>query len=43
MVEKGVGETVFRSFKGERYTYPEPEMTDCACPYDAVWAHRTQK
>jgi len=41
VVEKGAGQTVFRSFRGERYTYPEPEETDCACPYDAVWAHRT--
>ena len=42
VVERGVGETVFRNFKGERYSYPEPEVTDCACPYDAVWINRAQ-
>ena len=35
--------TVFRNFKGERYVYPEPEVTDCACPYDAVWTQRTPR
>ena len=41
VVERGAGETVFRSFRGERYSYPEPEETDCACPYQSVWTQRT--
>jgi lysine 2,3-aminomutase len=32
--------TVFRNFKGERYSYPEPEETDCSCPYDSEWQAR---
>lgn len=27
----------FRSYKGERYVYPEPRESDCTCPYDEVW------
>lgn len=30
-------ETVFRNYRGERYSYPEPKETDCSCPYDEVW------
>lgn len=37
VLERLAHETVLRNFKGERYTYPEPEETDCSCPYDAVW------
>ncbi|MDC0708926.1 KamA family radical SAM protein [Stigmatella sp. ncwal1] len=37
VVERGEHETVFRNYKGERYVYPEPEETDCSCPYDEVW------
>jgi lysine 2,3-aminomutase len=37
VVERGAHETVFRNYKGERYAYPEPEETDCSCPYDEVW------
>jgi lysine 2,3-aminomutase len=37
VVERGTQETVFRNFKGERYAYPEPEETDCSCPYEATW------
>ncbi len=37
VVERRQGETVLRNYKGERYVYPEPEQTDCACPYDQVW------
>jgi lysine 2,3-aminomutase len=29
--------TRLRSFRGEAYVYPEPEETDCRCPYDEVW------
>jgi lysine 2,3-aminomutase len=37
VVERAKDQTVFRNFKGERYAYPEPEETDCSCPYDASW------
>jgi lysine 2,3-aminomutase len=37
VLERSATETVFRNFKGERYAYPEPEQTDCTCPYDSVW------
>ncbi len=40
VVERGERETIFRNFKGERYAYPEPEETDCSCPYDEVWRSR---
>jgi lysine 2,3-aminomutase len=30
-------QTLFRNYKGETYAYPEPEETDCSCPYDEVW------
>ena len=29
-------ETSFRNYRGEAYTYPEPEETDCSVPYDEV-------
>ena len=37
VVERGAKETLFRNFKGERYAYPEPEETDCSCPYEESW------
>ena len=37
VVERGPGQTVLRNYKGERYVYPEPEQTDCSCPYDEQW------
>lgn len=40
VVERGGAQTVLRNYRGERYAYPEPEETDCACPYDAVWTNR---
>ena len=40
VVERRASETVFRNFRGERYAYPEPEETDCSCPYDEVWRSR---
>jgi lysine 2,3-aminomutase len=40
VVERGEHETIFRNYKGERYAYPEPEETDCSCPYDEVWRAR---
>lgn len=39
-VERSARETVFRNYRGDRYTYPEPEQTDCDCPYDPVWLVR---
>lgn len=41
VIERREGETLFRNFRGEAYAYPEPEETDCSCPYDEVW--RAQK
>jgi len=40
VVERRGRETVFRNFRGETYSYPEPEETDCSCPYDEVWRSR---
>jgi len=40
VVERRGHETVFRNYRGEPYVYPEPEETDCSCPYDAVWVAR---
>jgi lysine 2,3-aminomutase len=40
VVERRSTETVFRNFRGETYRYPEPEETDCSCPYDEVWRRR---
>jgi lysine 2,3-aminomutase len=39
-LERGPRETVFRNYLGDRYTYPEPEETDCQCPYESVWLAR---
>ncbi len=40
VVERRPTETVLRNYRGERSVYPEPEATDCSCPYDAVWTAR---
>lgn len=32
--------TQFRNYLGQPYEYPEPQETDCSCPYDAVWTAR---
>ena len=40
VVERRGSETLFRNFRGETYTYPEPSETDCSCPYDEVWRGR---
>jgi len=37
VIERGPDRTTFRSYQGERYSYPEPAETDCSCPYDEVW------
>ncbi len=31
------GGTAFRSWRGERYVYPDPPEGDCTCPYDEVF------
>jgi lysine 2,3-aminomutase len=38
VLERRQHETIFRSFRGQAYSYPEPEETDCSCPYDTAWA-----
>lgn len=43
VVERRDRETVFRNYRGERYAYPEPEATDCSCPYDEVWQARSRQ
>jgi lysine 2,3-aminomutase len=40
VVERRATETLFRNYRGEPYAYPEPEETDCSCPYDEVWRER---
>ncbi len=40
VLERTEHQTVFRNYKHERYVYPEPEETDCTCPYDEVWTQR---
>ena len=40
VLERGEKQTVFRNYHNERYVYPEPEETDCSCPYDEVWRSR---
>jgi lysine 2,3-aminomutase len=37
VLERRPRETVFRNFRGETYTYPEPRETDCSVPYDEVF------
>lgn len=37
VIERRSDHTLFRSYRGGKYTYPEPEETDCTCPYDEVW------
>jgi lysine 2,3-aminomutase len=43
VVERGGTQTMFRNYQGKSYAYPEPEETDCSCPYDAVWTNRTRR
>lgn len=40
VLERGATETVFKNYRGERFAYPEPQETDCTCPYDEVWTRR---
>jgi lysine 2,3-aminomutase len=40
VIERRSDRTLFRSYRGDRYSYPEPEETDCSCPYDEVWCAR---
>jgi len=43
VIERGPDRTLLRSYRGERYSYPEPEETDCTCPYDEIWCAITGK
>jgi len=43
LLERGPNETIFRNYLGVRYRYPEPEETDCSCPYDEVWLAKKQQ
>lgn len=40
VVERRAHDTLFRNYRGQTYSYPEPAETDCSCPYDAVWTQR---
>lgn len=40
VLERGARSTTFRNYRGQAYEYPEPEETDCSCPYQDVWARR---
>ncbi len=40
VIEHRKDQTLFRSYQGHRYSYPEPEETDCSCPYDEIWCAR---
>lgn len=42
-IEQRQAETLFRNYKGETFAYPEPEETDCACPYDAQWVRTAEQ
>lgn len=42
VVARRQGETVFRNYRGAQIAYPEPEETDCSCPYDEVWQARAR-
>jgi lysine 2,3-aminomutase len=37
VVEQLETKTLLRSYRGDVYAYPEPEETDCSCPYEHVW------
>lgn len=37
VMERKPKETILRNYRGQPYAYPEPEETDCSCPYDDVW------
>lgn len=42
VLERTPRQTVFRNWRGERHGYPEPEETDCSCPYDEIWMARKE-
>ena len=37
VVERKQQQTVFRNYRGEKYSYPEPAETDCSVPYDEIF------
>ncbi len=40
VVERAERAWTFRSYKGERYAYPEPREQDCDCPWEATYFAR---
>jgi lysine 2,3-aminomutase len=36
-VGRGPGGTIFRSWNGREYSYPDPPESDVSCPYDEVF------
>ena len=40
VIEHRKDQTLLRNYQGHRYSYPEPEETDCTCPYDDIWCAR---
>ena len=42
LLEERLHETVFYNYRGDRYTYPKADTTDCSCPYEEVWLKRAQ-
>lgn len=43
VLERSGREVIFRNYKGDRFAYPEPEETDCSCPYEEVWLGRDRR
>jgi lysine 2,3-aminomutase len=41
VIERRGTETLLRNYRGEAYTYPEPEETELSCPYEEVWRGQT--
>jgi lysine 2,3-aminomutase len=37
VVEKRAQQTIFRNYRGDSYSYPEPREKDCAVPYDEIF------
>jgi lysine 2,3-aminomutase len=35
--QKAPGATIFRNYRGDSYSYPEPRETDCTVPYDEIY------
>jgi lysine 2,3-aminomutase len=37
VVEKRAQQTIFRNYRGDSYSYPEPREKDCTVPYDEIF------